>query len=115
MASSAAYESKYMEATKLALILDETELLEEIAKRHISGEKWLEDRVYQLTESAIKNHCHKVYDFLTVNMTDHILYKTLPDQDGNNLLHLAGKLTEKLFQTPYPSLQMKMELEWFKV
>ncbi|KAK6152051.1 hypothetical protein DH2020_014686 [Rehmannia glutinosa] len=65
---------------------------------------------------AVENHSENVYN-LVYQMSDHKhLYSDLQDSNGNNLLHLAGKLApaHKLNEISGAALQMQHEIQWFK-
>ncbi|KAL0333704.1 UNVERIFIED_CONTAM: hypothetical protein Sangu_1526600 [Sesamum angustifolium] len=65
---------------------------------------------------AVENRSEHVYN-LIYQMSDHKhLYSDLQDSNGNNLLHLAGKLAppHKLNEISGAALQMQHEIQWYK-
>ncbi|PWA76240.1 ankyrin repeat family protein [Artemisia annua] len=72
---------------------------------------------YSIMQVATINRCEKVYNLLVHHMRLNMsLDKVLKDNNGDNLLHLAGKLgpVHKLNEVSGAALQMQRELQWFK-
>ncbi|KAL9991369.1 putative ankyrin repeat-containing domain, PGG domain, retrotransposon Copia-like protein [Helianthus debilis subsp. tardiflorus] len=70
-----------------------------------------------ISQLSIMNRCETVYNFLVHEVTqDKYLHTTQVDKNGNNLLHLAGKLAprHKLNMVSGAALQMQRELQWFE-
>ncbi|KAL0411389.1 UNVERIFIED_CONTAM: hypothetical protein Slati_3728600 [Sesamum latifolium] len=66
---------------------------------------------------AVKNRSEHVYN-LIYQMSDHkYLRAGQEDSNGNNVLHLAGKLapSHKLNEISGAALQMRREIQWYKL
>ncbi|KAK6152049.1 hypothetical protein DH2020_014684 [Rehmannia glutinosa] len=107
----------YFDAIPVAAQLGIHEIVEEIVEAFPSA-------IYCLTPGynhyifhvAVENRSEHVYN-LIYQMSDHKhLYSDLQDSNGNNLLHLAGKLapSHKLNEISGAALQMQHEIQWFK-
>ncbi|KAI3447207.1 hypothetical protein Pfo_003872 [Paulownia fortunei] len=108
----------YFDAILTAAQLGIHEVVEEIVEAFPSA-------IYCLTPGsnqyifhvAVENRSENVYN-LIYQMSDHKhLYSDLQDSNGNNLLHLAGKLapSHKLNEISGAALQMQHEIQWYKV
>ncbi|KAL0426794.1 UNVERIFIED_CONTAM: hypothetical protein Slati_2854200 [Sesamum latifolium] len=107
----------YFDAIMVAAQLGIHEVVEEIVGTFPSA-------IYCLTPGsnqyifhvAVENRSEHVYN-LIYQMSDHKhLYSDLQDSNGNNLLHLAGKLApaHKLNEISGAALQMQHEIQWYK-
>ncbi|XP_011078078.1 uncharacterized protein LOC105161921 isoform X1 [Sesamum indicum] len=107
----------YFDAIMVAAQLGIHEVVEEIVGTFPSA-------IYCLTPGsnqyifhvAVENRSKHVYN-LIYQMSDHKhLYSDLQDSNGNNLLHLAGKLAppHKLNEISGAALQMQHEIQWYK-
>ncbi|PWA65999.1 ankyrin repeat-containing domain, PGG domain, Gag-polypeptide of LTR copia-type [Artemisia annua] len=70
--------------------------------------------IYQL---AVLNRSEKVYSAILHHFRNaKSIFSTFEDHDGNNILHLAGRLapTHKLNAASGAALQMQRELQWFE-
>ncbi|KAG5547059.1 hypothetical protein RHGRI_012928 [Rhododendron griersonianum] len=92
------------------------EIIEEIAERFPSL-IWNEDRRQRsIFLQAVRNRHEKVFN-LIYQMSDIKGYTAIGfDDDGNNMLHLAGRLApaNKLRLVAGAALQMQRELQWFE-
>ncbi|GJW16512.1 putative ankyrin repeat-containing domain, PGG domain, retrotransposon copia-like protein [Tanacetum coccineum] len=106
----------YTEAVIHALEHDNSEAIEEVV-RSFPRAIWTKHNGYGLTQSAVINRCKNVYSYLVHGeIGDKHTHKICTDNDGNNLLHLAGKLApiDKLNQISGAALQMQREIQWFE-
>nr|GEX24094.1 protein accelerated cell death 6-like isoform X2 [Tanacetum cinerariifolium] len=100
----------------LALEHDNSEAIEEIT-RSFPQAIWTKHNDFHIAQFSILNRCQNVFNFLVHEVvTDRHAHKVLVDKDGNNLLHLAGKLApiHKLNLVSGAALQMQRELQWFE-
>ncbi|KAJ9558173.1 hypothetical protein OSB04_012787 [Centaurea solstitialis] len=112
----------YDEAITVALENDIPEAIEEIVTSFPEA-IWTKHNDYYLTQFVIINRCEKVYNLLAHHemVIDKHLHKVRIDKDGNNLLHLAGKLAPigKLNVVSGAALQMQrgitMEVKKFVI
>nr|GEX40666.1 ankyrin repeat family protein [Tanacetum cinerariifolium] len=106
----------YTEAVIHALEHDNSEAIEEVV-RSFPRAIWTKHNGYGLIHSAVINRCKNVYSYLVHGeIGDKHTHKICTDNDGNNLLHLAGKLApiDKLNQISGAALQMQREIQWFE-
>lgn len=67
---------------------------------------------------AVQNRSEQVFNLFYYIMNNHKhFYCDEEDAEGNNVLHLAGKLAppHKLNDIPGAALQMQLELQWYMV
>nr|XP_043631469.1 uncharacterized protein LOC122602921 [Erigeron canadensis] len=106
----------YSEAVLYALEQDNTEAFEEIIKSFPQA-IWTKKNGLNLIQLSIVNRSENVYSFLVhkavINKHAH---RILKDENGNNILHLAGQLApiHKLNMVSGAALQMQRELQWFE-
>ena len=71
--------------------------------------------IYQL---LVLNRSEKIYSYILHEISDaKSIFSASKDSDGNNILHLAGRLAHihKLNVASGAALQMQRELQWFEV
>ncbi|KAK1419707.1 hypothetical protein QVD17_28981 [Tagetes erecta] len=76
---------------------------------------WIAETTF--SQLSIMNRSEKVYNFLVHEVTHEKYFHTISkDKQGNNLLHLAGKLAppDKLHMVTGAALQMQREFQWFQ-
>ncbi|GJU27487.1 ankyrin repeat family protein, partial [Tanacetum coccineum] len=106
----------FFNATTLATKKDNPEVIEELLG-YFPQAIWSNMDGYFIMQVATINRCEKVYNLLVHHMRRNMsLHKVMKDNNGNNLLHLAGKLApvHKLNEVSGAALQMQRELQWFK-
>ncbi|GJY71525.1 ankyrin repeat family protein [Tanacetum coccineum] len=107
---------QYGEAAFIAVENDTAEAIE-VMVTYFRETLLLYNDGYVIFQSAIMNRSDKVYNVLKhLKNFDKSIYKTSIDEDGNNLLHLAGRLApiHKLNAVSGAALQMQRELQWFE-
>ncbi|KAM0070401.1 putative PGG domain-containing protein [Helianthus debilis subsp. tardiflorus] len=70
-----------------------------------------------LSQLSIIHRCEKIYNFFVHEVIhNRYIHIIRTDNEGNNLLHLAGQLapTHKLNMVTGAALQMQRELQWFE-
>ncbi|KAJ0632624.1 putative PGG domain-containing protein [Helianthus annuus] len=107
----------YGDAFLVAMENDTPEVLSMIIETFPQS-MWTSDvNGYTVSQISIMNRCEKVYNLL-VNMMvlRKFSHKSIIDKDGNNLLHLVGKLAppHKINRVTGGALQMQKELQWFQ-
>lgn len=66
---------------------------------------------------AVETRSPKMFKLIYRNISNEKHLLELPDINGNNILHLAGRLSphETLDKIPGAMLQMQHEMQWYKV
>nr|GFB89803.1 ankyrin repeat family protein [Tanacetum cinerariifolium] len=104
---------QYGEAAFIAVENDTAEAIE-VMVTYFRETLVLYNDGYVIFQSAIMNRSDKVYNILKhLKNFDKSIYKMFIDDDGNNLLHLAGRLApiHKLNAVSGAALQMQRELQ----
>ncbi|KAK1428311.1 hypothetical protein QVD17_17143 [Tagetes erecta] len=107
----------YHDAFITAVINNTPEVIEHIALIFPQSIWSCDDNGYYISQLSIMNRSNYAYNFLAHKVTHFKeTHVTLRDKDGNNLLHLAGRLAtrDKLNMVTGATLQMQMELQWFQ-
>ncbi|GMP36875.1 hypothetical protein CsSME_00008838 [Camellia sinensis var. sinensis] len=92
------------------------EVVEEVVQSFPQAIWYLDKDHYNIFGLAVIYHCENVFN-LIYQMSGHkqaMMFMT--DKNGNNMLHLAGRVApfDKLNLVPGAALQMQRELQWFK-
>ncbi|KAK6126729.1 hypothetical protein DH2020_039528 [Rehmannia glutinosa] len=107
----------YFDAMHVAAVIGIHEIVEEIVEAFPSALYCFAPGSNQcIFHVAVESRSEQVYN-LIYQMSDlKHLYSDVQDSNGNNLLHLAGKLapSHKLNQISGAALQMQRELQWYK-
>lgn len=77
---------------------------------------WYEDEGFYLFTAAIRYRQEKVFN-LAYQMTGHKVFGATANPNGDNPLHIAGRLSPlpRLKTVSGAALQMQRELQWYKV
>ncbi|THF98120.1 hypothetical protein TEA_000512 [Camellia sinensis var. sinensis] len=92
------------------------EVVEEVVQSFPQAIWYLDKDHYNIFGLAVLDRCENVFN-LIYQMSGHKqAMMFMGDKNGNNMLHLAGRLApfDKLNLVPGAALQMQRELQWFK-
>ncbi|XP_031258983.1 protein ACCELERATED CELL DEATH 6-like [Pistacia vera] len=100
----------------LAAELGRCEVVEEIIKTFPDAIWFTNEKNHSVFHLAVLKRQEKVFNLIfQISGHKHLLLMS-QDVDGNNILHLAGKLAPEyqLHRIPGAALQMQRELQWFE-
>ncbi|XP_031253002.1 protein ACCELERATED CELL DEATH 6-like isoform X2 [Pistacia vera] len=100
----------------LAAELGVFEVVEEIIKTYPEAIWFINDKNHSVFHLAVLKRQEKVFNLIFQMSSHKHLLLMSQDVDGNNILHLAGKLAPEyqLNRIPGAALQMQHELQWFE-
>ncbi|KAK9054387.1 hypothetical protein SSX86_025465 [Deinandra increscens subsp. villosa] len=107
----------YADAFHVAVLDNIPEVVDKIATTFPQAVWVYGAKGHHFAQLTIVNRSENIYNFFVHKMTyDKHIHTVSTDNEGNNLLHLAGKLApaHKLNKVTGAALRMQRELQWYK-